>query len=349
MSMTRVTLCFFLLLAALAGISAPRAASWTVDGQLLLATLDDGRLRMARVTPAGVEELAVIPSPGFTTLAAGTWNGTATLLGGQGKTLLRFDPAARAWVKVGSLPGSIREILPARDGRPGAVVLTGGAEAVPKDGAVWWATWGKAFACARVGAIKPNYRPWQVWWSARDGEERLAVATYKATKYAPFEHNCMFLFTWQDGIAEPCWLGSRLTRPYLEAAHADLRGDGRWRLAAVEKTKDGGRGLSVYEPIRFGYANEWKTEAIPGLQHVAAFGDAILCSGTDAAGAVVAWQLLPEADGYRLAALSEAPPSLDRLTRIDADRLAGWWDGGWHILPIRPATREGEAPAEPRS
>ena len=332
--MMRISLLLCLLLGTLAGITAPRAASWTADGDLLLAALADGRLRVASVTAAGAEEQAVIPSPEITTLAAGTWNGKPALLGGRGKTLLRFDPAARAWAEIGSVPGVIREILPARNGHPAAVILTGGEGSVPKDGAVWWATWGKAFPCARVTAVKDTYRPWQVWWSVKDGEERLAVATYKATKYAPFEHNCMFLFTWQDGAAEPCWLGSRLTRPYLEAAHADLRGDGNWRMAAIEETKDDDRGLSVYEPIQFGYANEWKTEAIPGLLHIAAFGNTILCAGRDAAGADIAWQLLPDGDGYRLAALPAAPPSLDLLTRLDAARLAGWWDGGWHVVSL---------------
>lgn len=338
--MKHILLLLWLLAASLAGIPAPRAAGWTADGDLWLAALDDGRLRVARMTTAGIEGQVMIPSPEVTTLATGLWNGTPALLGGQGKALLRFDPTKRAWAAIGSVPGVIRQILPARDGQPAAVILTGGEGAAPKDGAVWWARWGTGFTCARVTAVKPNYRPWQAWWSACDGEPRLAVATYKATKYAPFEHNCMFLFIWQDGVAEPCWLGSRLTRPYLEAAHADLRGDSRWRLAAVEEMQDGGCGLSVYAPMQFGYANEWKTEAIPGLRHIAAFDDVILCSGRDAAGNDIAWQLLPDGNGYRLATLSDPPPSLDRLTRVDAARLAGWWDGGWHMvsLPGIPGT-----------
>jgi len=323
-----------LLLASLSGSAMPQAASWTDDGVILLAVLDDGQARIARVIPDGTEELAVVPAEGVGTLAAGTWNEKSALLGGNGKMLVRLDPAAHAWVPLGTVPGTIRQILPAPD-QPAAIILTGGAGTTPTDGAIWWATWGKAFACIRIEAVRPDYRPWQIWWSAKDGEARLAVATFKATKYAPFEHNCMFLFTWKNGNAEPCWLGSRLTRPYFEAAHADLRGDGRWRLAAVEETRDGGRGLSVYEPIQFGYASEWKTETIPGLQHIAAFGDIILCSGRDAAGATVAWQLLPEDDGYRLAALPAAPPSLDLLICLDATRLAGWWDGGWHVVSLQ--------------
>jgi poly-gamma-glutamate synthesis protein (capsule biosynthesis protein) len=65
---------------------------------------------------------------------------------------------------------------------------------------------------------------------------------------------------------------------------------------------------------------------------VTAFGDWALAWGWRD-GRAVAWRLEPEGDGYRLAELAEAPPSLDAVARAD-DRLVGWWDGGWHSLSM---------------
>ena len=310
----------------------PRAACWTAEGITRLAVLEGGQLQLARVTPAGLEEQGTAPAPGITMLAAGAWNGAPVLLGSRGKDLLRYDAVRQAWSKIGSAPATILQILPARDGAPAALLLTGEAdEPVPQRTAVWWANWEKKFACTRVTAIKDTYRPWQLWWSAAGGEPRLAAATYKATKFAPFEHNCMFLFAWKSGTAESRWLGSRLTRPYVDATHADLHGDGHWRLVAVEETRDGGRGLSVYQPIQFGYANEWRTETIPGLRHIAAYGHAVICWTENGAA-----QLLPAADGYALLPLPHFPPSPDLLALIGNNRLAGRWLGEWHVIQLLP-------------
>jgi len=69
------------------------------------------------------------------------------------------------------------------------------------------------------------------------------------------------------------------------ALDADLHGDGQWRLVAVEVTRDGGHGLSVYRPIGFGYEGEWHSETLPHLDRVAAIGPVVLCWGRDTTGA----------------------------------------------------------------
>jgi hypothetical protein len=280
--------------------------------------------------------VGAVPASGVTALAAGCWQGEPALLAARGAALLRFDLASRAWTALGDLPAPIREILPALDDSPRALILTGtGADQVPRDGALWWAKWPGKFTCPRVAGVQGAFRPWQLWWTRAAGERRLAVATYKATPAMQFEHNCMFVFAWQDGEVDPRWLGSRLSRPYIDATHADLRGDGNWRMVAVEVTRDGKRGLGVYRPIGFGYEGEWRTQAVAGLQRVVACGDVAVCWGRDAAGKPLAWQLLPVGEAYRLAPLNPAPPAPQALVRLDAAHLAGWWDGGWHVIRLR--------------
>ena len=189
-------------------------------------------------------------------------------------------------------------------------------------------------AISRVTAVQDGTNPWQLAWTRAQGEQRLACTTYQATPSVNFKHNAMFVFAWTGRDAEPRWLGTRLSRPYVDAAHADLHGDGQWRMVAVEVAADGGHSLGVYRPIGFGYEGEWRGETVPGLERVAAFGALVLCWGHDANGAPRAWQLRPTPDGYRLLPLSLAPPALEMVAPIDATRLGGWWNGGWQIITL---------------
>lgn len=314
---------------------APHAACWSEGNTTRVAALAEGQLHLGSVADGVITDLATLPIPGITTLAVGRWQGKAALLGAERKQLLRFDDAGQRWETLGTVPAAIRKILPAPGNAAGALLLTGTSDDRTKnDGAVWWAEWKGAFSINRITAVKDVFHPWQLWWTRVDGEQRFVAATYKATPMVKFPHNCMFVFAWQGKTAEPRWLGSRLSRPYVDATHADLRGDGQWRMAAVEVTRDGGRGLSVYHPIGFGYEGEWRTERIPGLQRIAAFGTVALCWGKDASGSALAWRLLPVQDGYQLLPLPEAPPALEAVTLIDPAHLAGWWNGAWHVIPL---------------
>ncbi len=326
---------FLLLCAGGTWAFAPCAACWNSRGTVYLAALDGQRVRVARVSGARIDEISTIPAPGVSLLVGGRWQKDGALLSACGRKVLRLEPATARWVTLGSAPAPIREMLPARGDGEGAVLLTGYAGVpVLEGGAVWWASWAKGFSCRRVSAVKDDFRPWQLCWAGIPGEEQLAVATYKSTRFAPFAHNCFFLFSWRQGTAEPRWLGSRLTRPYTDAACADLRGDGNWRLAAVEVTRTGGRGLSVYAPIQFGYAGEWHAEDQPGLQRVAAFGTQLICWGYDEHNHPRDWQLIPADEKYRLQELPIAPPKLESLTAVTANRLAGWWNGAWHTIEL---------------
>jgi len=314
---------------------APRAACWTDGAETRLAALAEGQLHLGRVTAGGIVDLGTLPTPNLTTLAVGQWRGAPALLGAGGKTLQRFDAGRQRWVALGTAGAPIRELHPAPDHSPRALLLTGTSNDPAKNqGAVWWADWRTACRLTRVAAVKDTYRPWQLCWTQLPGEQRFAIAAYKATPMADFPHNCMFVFAWHDHTAEPRWLGSRLTRPYVDAAHANLRGDGQFRMVSVEVTRDGGHGLSVYRPIGFGYEGEWRTETVPGLERVAAFRATVLCWGRNAAGTPSAWRLLPQEDGYRLEPLPAAPPALEGVALIDPARLGGWWDGAWHVVQL---------------
>ncbi|HEX2950321.1 MAG TPA: hypothetical protein VHV83_12285 [Armatimonadota bacterium] len=336
-------LVWLILLCGIAGAAwalAPRAAYWGAGQHTFLAALDDDTLRIAQLTPNDIHDLAAIPAAHISTITAGQWQGNSTLLGARGNSLLRLDLQQRHWTTLGNLPGNICEIHPSPDGTASALILTGGnGLPVPHDGAVWLVRWGTRFCCSRVREVADNFRPWQLWWTRVAGEQRFAAATYKATPMVKFEHNCMFLFAWHAPKAEKRWLGSRLSRPYVDATHADLRHDGNWRMVAVEEAHEGGYAISVYRPIGFGYEGEWRTGVVPGLLRVAAYGTTVVCWGKDAAsGMPLAWALQPEAGNeYHLIPIENPPPSLEALVHLPDSRLVFWWNGRWHIctMPVK--------------
>lgn len=333
MSFTWITIIFFLAMSACHGI-AVHCVSW-VDGTTThIAALGGNKLHLADYQSGTIRNTTETSAPSGSTLAVGQWHGTPALLSANKSTLLRFDYSTREWVRLGDVPGKIREIHPMPDATAGALVLSGDTGAPSLiNSAVWWVRWDKEFTCSRITAVKEHFRPWQLWWATPDGEPCFVAATYKSTMFAPFEHNCMFVFRWNAGNVEPRWLGSRLSRPYVDATHTDIRADGNTRMIAVEVTRDKGHGLSLYHAIGFGYEGEWRTESIPHLQRIAAFGNIVLCWGEEH-GKQYTWQLTPKGKTYTLLPLLQAPPSLESITLLDAGHLAGWWDGAWHCLTL---------------
>lgn len=335
--MLRCKLVVLLLLLATVGAQAlaPRAACWRADGVCYLAALDAGRFHLARWSGAGVTGVASLPAYGITTLAVGSRVGAPVLLAARGRTLLRFDLARRRWIPLLSAPTVIQEIHPDPQGSSHALLLTGtSADRTINKSAVWWVGWGRRVTQSRVTAVKDYFHPWQLCWTRVHGKPCFAAATYKATPFVHFPHNCMFLFDWLGQQAAARWLGSRLSRPYVDVTHAPLRDEREWRMVALENTREHTNGLDIYHPIGFGYEGEWRNDDIPGLQHVASFGPIVLCWGQTASGAAQCWRLLPLSEGYRLLPLPTAPPSLATVTLLDHDHIAGWWLGGWHVLEL---------------
>ncbi len=314
---------------------ASHVVVWQEHDITLIAAHDSDMLRLASVKDGAFTDLITLPVAKDSLVKAGSFFDGAALLVAQGKQLFRFDLTSNTLLKIGDFPAPILQLLPARGGKAAAVALTGDpGTPVPVNGVLYQANWEHEFTCAVVVDIPAAYRPWKLWWAAVPGEERLAVATYKSTAFANFAHNCMFLYAWKNGVVEKRWLGSRLSRPYLDVVHCDQRMDGNWCMVALEVTADGGNGLSCYTPAQFGYVRDWTTESVAGMVAITAFDSLVLLFGHDTTGKALAWRLNIDGDNYHLTTLAEAPPSLDELTRLDDTHLAGWWTGGWHSISL---------------
>jgi hypothetical protein len=104
---------------------------------------------------------------------------------------------------------------------------------------------------------------WKAWKLAvadvdGDGRREIAVGVYKATRFFPRPHNCLFIYSWDGRRAHPKWLGSSLSRPFVDFAFVDSDGDGEEELAAIETKRDGRRCLAVYSWNGFGFTLDWQ-------------------------------------------------------------------------------------------
>jgi hypothetical protein len=108
--------------------------------------------------------------------------------------------------------------------------------------------------------VPASWRPWKLAVADVDGDgfHEIAVGVYKATRYFPKPHNCLFIYAWDGRSAQPKWLGSSLSRPFLDFAFVDSNGDGRDELIAIETKRDGRRCAAAYSWNGFGFTLDWQ-------------------------------------------------------------------------------------------
>lgn len=138
--------------------------------------------------------------------------------------------------------------------------------------------------------VTAKWKPWKLRIADVDGDGRseIILGVYKATRYFPKPHNCLFVYGWDGSRAFPKWLGSSLSKPFTDFAFADFNADGQNELVALETRRDLLQSVAIYSWNGFGFTLDWQQGA---------WGKAKLVA--DKAGS-----LLVEADGERIA-LSE--------------------------------------------
>jgi hypothetical protein len=122
--------------------------------------------------------------------------------------------------------------------------------------------------------VPGRWNPWKLEITDVDGDGRreIIVGVFKATKFFPKAHNCLFIYGFTDDRAFPKWLGSTLGRPFTDFTFADLSGEAGDELVALETTLEGKKSLAIYRWNNFGFTldwqrGNWQTAKISGVQN----------------------------------------------------------------------------------
>jgi hypothetical protein len=107
--------------------------------------------------------------------------------------------------------------------------------------------------------VPARWQPWKLAIADVDGDGRreIVVGVYKSTRFFPRPHNCLFIYDWDGRRAHPKWLGSSLSKPFLDFAFINVEGRPD-RLVAIETKLDGRRCVTVYSWNGFGFTLDWQ-------------------------------------------------------------------------------------------
>ncbi len=96
-----------------------------------------------------------------------------------------------------------------------------------------------------------------------DGIQELVLGVRKPTRFYRAEDNGLFILGWNGNYAYSKWLGSRLSKPYLDFALALLDDPSAVRVVSLETLRDRRLCIVVYRWRSFGLQGMWQSEPLP--------------------------------------------------------------------------------------
>jgi hypothetical protein len=108
--------------------------------------------------------------------------------------------------------------------------------------------------------VPRRWEPWKLRTADVDGDGRreIVVGLWKSTRFFPRPHNCLFVYRFDGRTVHPRWLGSALSKPFLDFAFSNLDDDRADELIAVEITRNRKHCLVVYSWSGFGFVADWQ-------------------------------------------------------------------------------------------
>lgn len=109
--------------------------------------------------------------------------------------------------------------------------------------------------------VPARWQPWKLRIADVDGDGRseIIVGVYKPTRFFPKPHNCLFIYGWDGERAYPKWLGSSLSKPFVDFAFIERRALGGAELIAIEIKRNGKMCVAAYSWNGFGFTLDWQS------------------------------------------------------------------------------------------
>ncbi len=122
--------------------------------------------------------------------------------------------------------------------------------------------------------------PWHLEIGDVDGDRapEILVGVRKKSPLDPVTANRSFFYDWDGRFIRPKWLGSRLARRFSDLALADLDGDGRAELYALERLERGKVRISAYRWGGFGFRWVGRVIVPRGRWHLCTTGDMLFAA-----------------------------------------------------------------------
>ena len=123
--------------------------------------------------------------------------------------------------------------------------------------------------------------PWKVLVADVDGDGKpeVLVGVRKKSPHDPVMENRLFVFSWNGERLLPKWLGSRLSRRFDDFTVADVAGDGKMRLFALERGDAGRHRVAEYRWLCFGFTWVGCSPEQSGLEGLESEGSTVLVFG----------------------------------------------------------------------
>ncbi len=139
------------------------------------------------------------------------------------------------------------------------------------------------------GGVEPHRRPWRVSWGDVDGDGRedLLVGVIGRARFDPTDRKRPFVYTWDGRRLVPKWLGSRLSRPFIDAVLGNADDAGPADLVALESTRDGGLEIAVYAWKGFGFERRFASSRITAPASVGRSRDGRILLDTEGQSSVI--------------------------------------------------------------
>jgi hypothetical protein len=148
--------------------------------------------------------------------------------------------------------------------------------------------------------VPAKWKPFKLRVANLDGlrVKSIVLGVFKSTRFFPKPHNCLFVYGWDEKRDEAFerWLGSSLSKPYLDFEFVRFEQDKYETLIAIERLKKNQVCLMAYRWNGFGFDVLWQSKG---------FARAALANRGTVSLNDVPYRIVRERTGFRLQRMNE--------------------------------------------
>lgn len=113
-----------------------------------------------------------------------------------------------------------------------------------------------------------EFKPWKIAIGDIDGDgvDDISIGVYKESPLHQVMAKRPFIYSFKDGVLQPKWRGSRLSRPFDDYVFYDIDGDGIDEIISIEILKDNRKIINSYKWKGFGFEGYLESESFGDME-----------------------------------------------------------------------------------